>query len=132
MRAVVFLLYLCSFLLRGDVAAWAGMGRSGVSDALVQPAEKNGELKFAAPGHKGNFINQTSPDRPEYLICDFSENEDEDLNAFWSDDCALPGGYTLGGSYRSILIYLYNSFKAPPPFYGPASCLYLVQRTLRI
>lgn len=131
MRIAVFFVCLCSLLLGGAVPVTAGTGHKDMGYALAQYALTGHQTKFTHTVQDSPVMKGTDPDvDKEYFVAD--DVEDDDSDHFLAKKMKLLARYPSAICYQSILSYLCNRFKAPPPFWGPVSYKYILQRALRI
>ncbi len=124
-------MYLCSLLLGGAVPVVAGTAHRDIDYTGTQHTQRSLQAKLIHAVRDSPVIKGIVPDtETEYLVT--NDAEDDDSNQFLAKKMKLLARYPSAISYQSILSYLCNCFKAPPPFWAPVSYKYILQRALRI
>jgi hypothetical protein len=125
MRVVVFLVFLCFLLLRGN---GEGADRhNGVGDAFT----KNVASTIKSIHDDYLVISDTdSNTEKEFIVSDGVDDENTD-NSFARKYKLLAGYHTAYACYAALSTD-YDSCKTFPSFYGQSSHKYILQRALRL
>lgn len=125
MRIVVFFVFLCFLLLRGN---GGGADRyNGVGDALTENAVST--IKSIHDDYL--VISDTdSNTEKEFIVSDDVDDENTD-NSF-ARKYKLLAGYHTAYACQAALSSYFNSCKISPSFYGQSSHKYILQRALRL
>ena len=130
MRVFIFLIYLCSLLLRGYDYVFIDTHYNNVCSSAVQ-YEKDRQATFANTKRDDSIIKDAGPnEEEEYLVR--NDVEDEDGNSVFARKYKLQACRNLIPSYTYVLSYLPNSFKDHLSFCGHLPYIYILQRVLRI
>ncbi|HWV66816.1 hypothetical protein [Chitinophaga sp.] len=128
MRVAVFFAYLCFLLLRGEGYAFTAAHHNN-PDSPLKNIQHQHRIKFLDTNQDYSTIN--SPDLEE--DCLISEDIDEDdASNFLARKYRLLTSYYLTLTSPDVLSYLYKCHKAPPPFRGQLSDIYITHSVLRI
>jgi hypothetical protein len=131
MRVFIFLIYLCSLLLRGYDYSYIGTQYNSIRASVVQYFENGQPPKLANANRDDSVIRDAGPgEEEEYLVR--NDVEDEDGNNIFARKYKLQASRNLIATYTCIAGYLHNSFKDRLSFYPHSSYIYIVQRALRI
>ncbi|WP_346316553.1 hypothetical protein [Chitinophaga sp. YIM B06452] len=131
MRVVLFFVCLFSLLLGRGVAAFAGVHHHSAHYSIASRADNTRHAKFPNIHRHRTKVRETDVEKgTEQLITE--KVEDEDTSSSSARKYKLLARCFLALSSPSILSYLHNRFKTPPPFAVQLSDKYIVQRTLRI
>lgn len=129
--AVLFLLFLCFFLLRGHVELYAG-GHHSSSHSSVQRAEKSALPRFGNIRDFAQVRHSSFNEKREDFIS--VEDEDEELDS--GKKFLLQAKYFITLACVSIFFFFYNYFKNRLPFCKhlsyTSSYKYILQRVLRL
>lgn len=124
MRIAIFLVYLCSLLLRLDGHIYADTQQKNIRYTLTRSFEKG-------QSEDDTLICTPDTDKDQDYIFDDDREDVEEDRFSAAGQQPIPYG-SSSRPYQSILLYLYNSFKAPPSFYEPVSYIYIEQSVLRL
>ena len=132
MRVVIFLIYLCSLVLRGYDYIYINAHHNPYYTP-IQHSDKRPQAKFANINQDDSAVRDAGAnEEEEYLISD--DRDDEDANNELARKYKLLVSRYLTPSYTLILSSLYtnNSFKDRLSFGNLLSNKYIIQRVLRI
>ncbi|HEY8959712.1 hypothetical protein [Chitinophaga sp.] len=128
MRVAVFFAYLCFLLLRGEGYAFTAAHHNN-PDSPLKNLQHHHHIKFLDTNQDYSSVN--SPDLEE--DCLVSEDRDEeDTNDFFARKYRLLTSYYRALLSPDDLSYLHKCHKAPPPFRGYLSDIYITHSVLRI
>lgn len=128
MRVAVFFAYLCFLLLRGEGYAFTAAHHNN-PDSPLKNIQHQHRIKFLDTNQDYSTIN--SPDLEEDCLISEDIDEDEASN-FLTRKYRLLTSYYLTLTSPDDLSYLYKCHKAPPPFRGLLSDIYITHSVLRI
>lgn len=131
MRVFIFLIYLCSLLLRGYDYVYIGTHHNSITASAARYVENGQQPRLANTNRDDSVIRDAGPgEEEEYLVR--NDVEDEDGNNIFARKYKLQACRNLISSYTYISGYLRNSFKDRLSFYPHSSYIYILQRVLRI
>ena len=127
MRAVVFLMYLCFFLLGKNNCVATAMQHNGYAQAH---AATKSQQQSISTTHAVLVEDVDSDSEQEYFIED--EAEDEDTDSLFAKKSKLAGLYYFAFSHLFFSDHSLRLFNALASIQGESSPKYITQRVLRI
>lgn len=134
MRVAVFIICLCSLLLKGNAYMFAGLQANGSS--YVHHPPHPGCSRHSNYTHTSQdyslLADPNLETEPEFAIGDDEDDDERNIAAEKFRLLARSHATHAYPAYPAILNYLCNCYKATPPVCIPASDKYILQGVLRI
>lgn len=133
MRVAVFIICLCSLLLKGNAYMFAGLQANGNSSFHAPHPGCSRHSSYTHSSQDFSLIADPNLESEPDLVSD-DDDEDDNNNISAEKYRLLARSHATHAypAYPAILNYLCNSYKATPSVCIPASDKYILQGVLRI
>lgn len=132
MRVVIFFLYVCFLLLKGDGCVFTATQHLHLCRITNENIQRAPQLKSddSSQPDMSTLLPDLDDDMDDILVRD--DVEEEDPSNFFVRKYRLLARFCLANNQLFTLSYLHKCFNAPPDFLGHLPNIYITQRVLRL